>query len=68
MFNIIQYWILRYTPLFFILMGFSLMICMLSVDINMWEWRVAQVGVSAFCVVFINVSYKMALSMDRREY
>tara|TARA_R100000234_G_C5002685_1_gene181089 strand:- start:3072 stop:3197 length:126 start_codon:yes stop_codon:yes gene_type:complete len=41
---------------------------MLSVDINMWEWRVAQVGVSAFCVVFINVSYKMALSMDRREY
>ena len=67
MFNIIRYWFFRYTPLFFILMGFSLMVGVLYVDINMWEWRIIQVGVSIFCVVFINVAYQMALTMDRRN-
>ena len=68
MLTLISYWIFRIAPLFFILLGYSLLLVVLFVDINMWEWRIAQIGVGSFCVLFILVSYELALSMDRRDY
>ena len=68
MLTLISYWIFRFTPLFFILLGYSLLLSVLFIDINMWEWKMVQFGVGAFCILFILVSYELALSMDRREY
>ena len=68
MFNIIQYYFLRYTPLFFILMGYSLMVSIHTIDTFGVDITIIKVGVTIFCIIFINIAYKMALSMDRREY
>ena len=68
MFNLISYWTFRLAPLFFILLGYSLLLVVLFIDIKMWEWRVAQIGVSSFCVLFILTSYNLAITMGRSEY
>ena len=68
MFNIIQYYLLRYTTLFFILMAYSLMVGIHMIDTFGVDITIIKVGTTLFCVLFINMAYKMALTMDRRDY
>ena len=68
MINIITYYFLRYTPLFFILMGYSLLIGIHTIDTFGTDILIIKVVVTIFCIFFINMAYQMALTMDRKDY
>ena len=59
MFNIIQYYFLRYTPLFFILMGYSLMVSIHMIDTYGMDITIIKVCTTIFCIIFIKGNYDL---------